>query len=97
MPYTGYDELSKKRTLKYRKAKQHPVSLSYRQEEYDEVIKPAIEKTGMPIATFFKAAVAEKIEFEQYREEISKFLCKKPEEVDLVGFIRQAIKEKLTR
>lgn len=58
----AYDEISKKATLKYRKDKQHPISISYKQEEYESRIKPAIEKSGLPTATFIKLAIEEKME-----------------------------------
>ncbi len=57
-----YDEVAKKATLKYKKEKQHPVSLSYKQEDFEQRIQPAIEKSGLPVATFIKQAVDEKIE-----------------------------------
>lgn len=58
----GYDDVAKKATLKYRKDKQHPISLAYKQEEYESRIQPAIEKSGLPTATFIKQAIDEKIE-----------------------------------
>lgn len=61
----AYDEIAKKATLKYRKDKQHPISLAYKQEEYVHRIKPAIEKSGLPTATFIKQAIDEKIERDQ--------------------------------
>lgn len=52
----------KKAALKYKKESQHPVSLSYKQSDFDNRIMPAIKKSGMPVATFIKKAVEEKIE-----------------------------------
>ena len=50
--YKGYTEGIKEATLKYRKSKQHPVTLSYRKEEWEREISPAIKRSGLPIATF---------------------------------------------
>ena len=58
----AYDEIAKKATLKYRRDKQHPISLAYKQEEYDQRIRPAIERSGLPTATFIKQAIDEKID-----------------------------------
>lgn len=58
----AYGEVSKKATLKYRRDKQHPISLAYKQEEYEQRIKPAIERSGLPTATFIKQAIDEKID-----------------------------------
>ncbi len=58
----AYGEGANKATLKYKRDKQHPISLAYRQEEYENRIKPAIERSGLPTATFIKQAIDEKIE-----------------------------------
>jgi len=65
----SYDDVAKKAALKYKKDKQHPISLAYKQEEYDNRIKPAIEKSGLPTATFIKRAIDEKIERDGLSEE----------------------------
>lgn len=57
----GYDEIAKKATIKYLKEKQKRVDLKYKLDEYENRIKPAIEKSGLPTATFIKQAVDEKI------------------------------------
>ena len=57
-----YDEDAKNSTLKYKKEKIKPVQISYRKEEYDNEILPAIQKSGLPVATFIRQAVKEKIE-----------------------------------
>lgn len=56
-----YNESSKKRTLKYMSGKQKRVSLNWLKEDYDNRIKPAIDKSGLPVSTFIKEAVEEKI------------------------------------
>ena len=58
----GYDEIAKKATLKYRRNKQHPVTISYKTEEFEQEVLPYIEKSGAKVATFFKDAVKEKIQ-----------------------------------
>ncbi len=57
----GYDEVSKKATMKYIKDKQQEIKVRYKKEEYEKEILPAIEKCGLPVATFIKQAVSEKI------------------------------------
>lgn len=60
--YKGYDpEVGKKAKLKYCKEKQHRIELSWKTTDYDERIAPAIEKSGLPAATYIKQAVDEKI------------------------------------
>lgn len=57
-----YSESSKRSTVKYIKEKQQRIEIKYKKEEYADRILPAIEKSGMPAATFIKKAVDEKIE-----------------------------------
>lgn len=59
-----YNESMKQSSIKYRKAHQRPVALSYVDSEWEEVVYPAIQKTGEPIATFIKKAVRQRIERE---------------------------------
>ncbi len=56
-----YDEVGKIATYKYRKAKQQSVSLSYKKDEYD-IILSYVQDKGIPLATFIKIAVKEKME-----------------------------------
>ena len=58
----AYDEVVKKATIKYVKEHQKQIMIKYKNEEYDQRIQPAIEKSGLPTATFIKQAVDEKIE-----------------------------------
>lgn len=60
----SYDEITKQATLKYIKNKQKEIKIRYKKEEFDEKIQPAIIKSGLPIATFIKEAIEEKIERE---------------------------------
>ena len=63
----GYDSIAKKATMKYIKDKQQRLYVNYRKEDYERDIKPYIEKSGLPAATFIKQAVAEKIERDKKR------------------------------
>lgn len=58
----AYDETAKKATIKYIKDKQQRLEIKYKKNEYDTIIQPAIEKSGLPAATFIKQAIQEKIE-----------------------------------
>ena len=61
--YKGYDpEVGKKATMKYINEKQVQKIVRWRKEDYDNRIEPAIKASGLPIATFIKEAVDEKIE-----------------------------------
>ena len=57
----AYDEAAKISTIRYIKEKQQEIKIRYKKDEFEQEILPAIEKTGLPVATFFKLAVAEKI------------------------------------
>lgn len=58
----SYDETAKRASLKYRREKQHPVTISYKTEEFNAEVLPYIRKSGSKVATFFKDAVKEKIQ-----------------------------------
>lgn len=47
--------------MKYMKDKMKIINLRIRKDEYENDIKPYIDKSGMPTATFIKAAIKEKI------------------------------------
>ena len=57
----SYDESTKKATMKYIKGKQQEIKVRYKKGEYEQKILPAIEKSGLPVATYIKQAVSEKI------------------------------------
>ena len=57
-----YDEIAKKATMKYLKTKQKRLVIFYKKDDYEQFVKPAIDKSGLPTTTFIKKAVAEKIE-----------------------------------
>ena len=56
-----YNELQKKATMKYIKEKQHEIKLRFKKEDYESRIGPAINKSGLPVSTFIKNAIDEKI------------------------------------
>ena len=58
----AYNEIAKNATIKYIKDKQQRLEIKYKKEEYDQRIRPAIERSGLPTATFIKQAIDEKIE-----------------------------------
>lgn len=58
----AYTEQSKKATMKYIKEKTKIINLKFRTEEYEQNIYPVIKKTGLPVATYIKQAIIEKIE-----------------------------------
>lgn len=57
----SYDDAAKMASMKYIKDKQQEIKLRYRKEEFEREILPAIKRSGMPVASFIKEAVAEKI------------------------------------
>ena len=59
--HMGYDATAKMATLKYIRDKQQEIKVRYRKEEYEQDVLPAIRKTGLPVATYIKQAVSEKI------------------------------------
>jgi len=60
--YKGYsDTWGNKATIKYIKDKQKQVMVRWKKTEFTERIEPVIEKSGLPVATFVKEAVDEKI------------------------------------
>ena len=58
----GYTQASKKASEKYIKEKQQSILLRIKKEDYDTKIKPAIDDSGLPVATYIKNAIFEKIE-----------------------------------
>lgn len=56
-----YTEKDKERTIKYIKEKLQRLEVRYQKDEYEQRIKPAIEKSEKPTATFIKEAIDEKI------------------------------------
>lgn len=58
----AYNEIVKNATIKYIKDKQQRLEIKYKKGEYDQRIRPAIERSGLPTATFIKQAIDEKID-----------------------------------
>ena len=58
----AYNETAKKATMKYIKEKMQQFTIRFKQSDYDERIKPAIEASGLKPTTFIKKAIDEKIE-----------------------------------
>lgn len=57
----AYSKEQMVRSIKYVKEHQKQVVVKYKNEEFESRIRPAVEKSGMPMATFIKQAVNEKI------------------------------------
>ena len=64
----SYDESAKKSTIKYIKEKQHEIKLRYKKEEYEKYVLPSVIKSGLPLATYIKQAVYEKIKEDEATE-----------------------------
>lgn len=58
----AYNESAMKSSIKYVKDHQKQIMIKYKNEDYKQRIQPAIEKSGLPTATFIKQAIDEKIE-----------------------------------
>lgn len=57
----AYTHAANKANQKYVREHQKQISVKYKKEYYENVIAPAINKSGIPTATFIKQAIAEKI------------------------------------
>ena len=55
-------DAQKRANLKYKSTKLKRISLTYRKEDFDKIIQPAVDASGMPLNTFIKQAVQEKID-----------------------------------
>ena len=56
-----YSESSKRASMKYIKEKQKSILLKIKKSDFENIIQPAIEKSGLPTSTFIKDAIYEKI------------------------------------
>lgn len=64
--YKGYDpESGKRASMKYVREKQKSILLKWKKTDFENIILPAIEASGLPTATYIKQAVMEKIERER--------------------------------
>lgn len=58
----SYSKHQNEYNKEYVKECQKQIMIKYRRDDYDNRIRPAIAKSGMPTATFIKQAIQEKIE-----------------------------------
>ncbi len=58
----AYNEQTKKKNMEYIKAKQQRIPVNWLKSDYEERVRPAIEKAELPVSTFIKQAVNEKID-----------------------------------
>ncbi len=63
-----YNESKKKATLRYTQKKLKSLTIRYKLDDYEGRILPAIKRSGLPVATFFKQAVKEKIERDELED-----------------------------
>ncbi len=61
----AYSEASKRAVSKYTKEKVKSILLRVKKSDYEDRILPAIKKTGLPVMTFIRMAIDEKIERDQ--------------------------------
>lgn len=59
--YTGYTESRGKSSMAYAKKNIKRVPLDMQQDYYNDILIPAVEKSGLSVNGFIKAAIAEKI------------------------------------
>lgn len=50
--------------IEYAKENLKRISVNFQKDEFETRIKPSIEKTGLPLSTFIKTAIYEKIDRE---------------------------------
>ena len=58
----AYTKAAMKSSIKYVKEHQKQIIIKYKNDEYTQHIQPAIEKSGLPTATFIKRKKKKKIE-----------------------------------
>ena len=58
----AYTAAQQRATQKYIRESLKQITIRYKQDEFDSDILPAINASGLPMTTFIKQAVAEKIE-----------------------------------
>ncbi len=61
----AYTESSKRAAAKYIKHKQKRILIRFKKDDFEERIAPAIKESGLPILTYIKAAINEKIELDK--------------------------------
>ena len=61
----AYNKSGNESAKRYVKEKQHSILLRFKKETFETDIKPYIDKSGLPVVTFIKQAIKEKIEREK--------------------------------
>ncbi len=56
-----YNNKSKEATIKYMKEKLKQLNIRFKKDEYEEVIKPLIDRSGLKPITYIKLALKEKL------------------------------------
>ena len=70
-------ESTKRAIANYHKYKLKRVPLDLNKRDFEDRIKPAIDRSGLPVQTFIKAAIEEKIAREGLDEGLPKVMLKK--------------------
>lgn len=60
-----YTEAQKRASIKYAQGKLKRIPLDVQADYFADVIKPAADRAGLPVNTWIKQAIAEKIERDQ--------------------------------
>ena len=64
----AYSEAKKKATQRYITSGQRQIIIRYRNADYSEIIEPGVKASGLPAATFYKKAIADRIDVEKMLE-----------------------------
>lgn len=64
----AYSENAKKASIKYMNEKQKRIYLRIKKDDFENIVEPAIKKSGLSTATYIKKAIYEKIERENNAE-----------------------------
>ena len=95
-----YSEKKNETDQKYKHLHQKQISLSYKRDEYDSVIGPAINNAGLSVATFIKGSISNRIQCEKLiRPAIEKIEFDTPQSQEdyISDFIIEAVKEKVEK
>ena len=57
----AYNVNQKTSTIKYIREKQQEIKIRFKKSEFEEFVMPAVKESGLPVATFVKQAINEKI------------------------------------
>ena len=95
-----YSEKKNETDQKYKHLHQKQIALSYKRDEYDSVIGPAINNAGLSVATFIKGSISNRIQCEKLiRPAIEKIEFDTPQSQEdyISDFIIEAVKEKISK